>query len=98
ELRGALGDQAVPLPDDGSVLQLAGDDDLAAVPERIRHGALVLDRNALARVVAIGNAEIELLSLMRDGARDDLAGQLELVRGRRAEQVGGLLRLGRRAE
>ena len=39
ELRRALRDQAVPLADEGAVLELAGDDHLAPVAERIRHRA-----------------------------------------------------------
>ena len=45
ELRRALGDQAVPLADEGAVLELAGDDHLAAVAERVGDRPGVGDRD-----------------------------------------------------
>ena len=49
ELRRALGDQGVAFADEGAVLDLAGEDDLAPAAEGVGDGAAVGDRDALAR-------------------------------------------------
>src|SRR5262245_66355679 len=97
ELGRALGDQAVPLADEGPVLELAGDDHLAAVPEGVRHGPRVAHRDRVGSV-AIGDPEVELIAVVADRARDDVSGQLIRFAGIRVAQLRRLLRLAGGAE
>src|SRR6186997_1903701 len=95
ELRGALRDQRFRLPDESAVLEAAGEDDLAAAPERVRHGPLVGHRQALALAVAVDHPEGDPVALVADRAFDDPAGHLVAGAGTGGEQLRGLLRLGR---
>src|SRR5829696_708346 len=97
ELRRALRDQAVPLADEGAVLELARNDHLTAIAERIGDRPGVGDRDRVGPV-AIRDPEVELVTGVVNRAGDDVPGQL-IGPGRVAlQQLRGLLRLGRGGE
>src|SRR5680860_1348623 len=98
ELRRALGHQGVALADEDTVRDSAGEDDLATAAEGVGDGAGVGDGDALSGVVAVGDPEAQSLALVADGAPDHAAGQLVAGAGGCADQLRGLLRLGRGAE
>src|SRR5215203_2226105 len=75
ELRRALGDERVALRHEGALLELARDDHLAPVAERVRHGAGVGDRHR-PPAVAVADAEAQLVPRARDRSGHDLAGDL----------------------
>src|SRR3954468_22739714 len=78
ELRRALRDQRVAVPDERAALELAGDDDLAALAERVRHDAGVGDRHRRGSV-AVAHGKREALAAALDRPVDALAGQLVLA-------------------
>src|SRR5680860_269533 len=98
ELRRALRDQGVGLAGEDAALDAAVEDDLATAAEGVGHGAGVGDGDALAGVVAVGDAEAQLAALAADRALHDPAGQLVGGAGRGGEQLRGLLGLGGGAE
>src|SRR5687768_13667518 len=65
ELRGALRGHGVRLAHEAPVLQLAVHQDLAALPERVRHGAAVLDR-CLSRPVRVLDREAQGVARLLD--------------------------------
>src|SRR3954454_7234000 len=76
ELRRALRDQGVLRAREGAVAHLPGDDDLAALAERIGHAAAVHDGHGAAVAVAIADGEAQKVALAVDRAGGDLARQL----------------------
>src|SRR6185295_20284860 len=95
ELRRALGDQAVPLPDEGPILVLARDDHLAAVAEGVRDRPGVGDGDRVA-AVPVRDPEVELVpGAMTNRAGNDVAGQLIGLVRTRIDQLRRLLRLAR---
>src|SRR3954468_8060698 len=98
ELRGALGHERVALADEGAVLELARDDHLAPVAERVRDRARVADRHGL-RALAVLNLEEQRGALVADRAGHDLAGHLgAAATAARREDLGRRSRLGRAGE
>src|SRR3954451_1295265 len=57
ELRRALGDQRVALPQEAPAGELSGDDDLAPVAERVGDGAAVDHGHGRAMAAAVAHAE-----------------------------------------
>src|SRR6476661_6479755 len=98
ELRRALGHERVGLSHEGSALEFPGEDDLTPTAEGVRDDAAVGDRQALTATVAVGDAEAEFVALAPHRALDDAAGELGARAGCGADQLRGLLRLGRGAE
>src|SRR3954464_505288 len=86
ELRGALRDQRVALADERAALELAVDDHLAALAERIGDDAGVGDGHGCA-AVAVADREREALALPLDRAVDDLPGQLVVARALLGQQL-----------
>src|SRR3954447_9421512 len=100
ELRRALGDQRVALADERVALLADRDDHLAVGAERVRHRALVGDRDGRrpGPGVALANAEVQRLAAP-PVPRLDLAGQLiALARLGVREQGSGRHGLARRRE
>src|SRR4051812_8374780 len=98
ELRGTLGDQRVLLANPPVALLGDGDDDLAALAERVRDRAAVGDRHGLVALAVahaedvdraaldprpLGHLARQLVGLAGDGARQQLARTARL--GRRGE-------------
>src|SRR5215207_10130664 len=75
ELRRALRHQRVALGDERAALQLAVDDHLAALAERVGDDAGVGDRDRRA-AVAVADRERQVLALALDRPVDDPAGQV----------------------
>src|SRR3954447_4120115 len=86
ELRRALGDQRFRFADEGAVFHRSGEDDLAAAAERVGHHALVADRHRAA-AVAVLDFELQGFALVMDRFRDDFGVHLELLAGRRGEDL-----------
>src|SRR3954468_7813255 len=86
ELRRALRHQRVALADERRALLVHRDDDLAALAERVGHGADVAHRHGL-RAVAVADTEGLAAGDVADRAVHDLAGQLvgAAARGARCE-------------
>src|SRR3954454_4978525 len=91
ELRGALGDERVALAHEGAVPELALDDHLAAVVERVRDLACVAHRHRGA-AVAVADAAEELAAAMPDRAVHVLAGHLVRAAGLDLRGLAGLRR------
>ncbi len=98
ELGRALGDQAVPFADQGPVAQLAADDHLAPLAERVGHRARIGDRDLGRAALAVGDLEVQLLPGVRDRVVDD--GAVDVVAGAGAgrHQLGRALGLAGGAE
>ena len=75
ELRRALRRQRVLLADPGAAALAHVHDDLAALAERVRHGA-ACSAPARTRAVAVAHAEGDAVGVAPDRPVDDLAGQL----------------------
>src|SRR4051794_29362590 len=73
ELRRALGDQRVLLPDEHGALLADVDDDLAALAERVGHRALVAHGHR-AGPVPVAHPEQQCRALAVNGAVRDLPG------------------------
>src|SRR5436853_481498 len=93
ELRRALRDERVALPDEAAASHPSRDDHLAPVAERVGHHARVDDRHRDAPT-AVADAAAEQAAAPADRAGHDLAGDLVRPAGRPPQHLRGALRLG----
>src|SRR5215218_11148528 len=75
ELRRAFRHERVALADERRAFLAHGDDDLAALAERIRHGAAVGDGHG-GRALAVAHAEVDAAGGVAHRAVDDLPREL----------------------
>src|SRR5439155_6786809 len=76
ELRRALRDQRVLGADEGPVGHLPGDDDLAALAERVGDRAAIEDQDPGPAAAAVADHEAQGVALAMDRVGGDLAGEL----------------------